>query len=98
MFVNGQPLPVLRNLMEPPRCLLWHWHFNDDVQHVWIDAICTSQADVEKRAVPGGIMDRIYSGASSTAIWLGKETPGSDKAKENVQRRLPLGTLPLRDR
>ncbi|KFH47090.1 Heterokaryon incompatibility protein 6, OR allele-like protein [Hapsidospora chrysogenum ATCC 11550] len=75
-----------------------HWYFNDDVRHVWIDAICTNQADVEKRAAQGGIMDRIYRGAFSTAIWLGKETSDSDKAKANGQRRLPLGTLPLRDR
>lgn len=40
-------------------------------QHIWLDAICINQADVEERSQQVRIMNRIYSRAYCTAASLG---------------------------
>lgn len=80
ILVNGQQFLVLRNLMDALRSLLRVWDFDDDVQHLWIDAICINQKDLAERAAQVGIMDQVYKRASTTAIWLGRATPGTEQA------------------
>lgn len=85
VLVNGRPFPVLRNLMDALCCLHWRWDFDDDVQHLWVDAICINQNDLAERAAQVGIMDRIYKRAASTSIWLGRANPEAAKAIKMVK-------------
>ncbi|CAH0041733.1 unnamed protein product [Clonostachys rhizophaga] len=77
IYVNNQQFHVLRNLKEALSSLLWFWEFNDDVQHLWIDAICINQDDIAERAAQVSIMDQIFMRAQTTAVWLGQSNPGS---------------------
>jgi hypothetical protein len=72
--VNEQNSLVLRNLRDALKNLLGLWNFDDDVQHMWIDAICINQDDITERASQVGIMDEIYRRADTTVVWLGKAT------------------------
>src|SRR5690625_1839760 len=69
--VNDQSFLVLRNLFEALQGLHRRWNFEDDTQHLWIDAICINQHDLGERAAQVGIMDQVYKRSSTTAIWLG---------------------------
>ncbi|KAI1181880.1 HET-domain-containing protein [Nemania serpens] len=41
-------------------------------KHVlWVDAVCINQDDIDERSAQVALMGKIYSNASSTAIWLG---------------------------
>ncbi|VUC24927.1 unnamed protein product [Clonostachys rosea] len=77
IYVNDQQFRVLKNLKEALSSLLWFWDFSDDVQHLWIDAICINQDDIAERAAQVSIMDHIFMRAQTTAVWLGQSTPGS---------------------
>ncbi|KAK4031676.1 heterokaryon incompatibility protein-domain-containing protein [Parachaetomium inaequale] len=74
VLVNGRPLPLFRNLGNTLKSLYRAWDFDDDVQHLWVDAICINQDDEAERASQVNIMDRIYRGAASTCVWLGEES------------------------
>jgi len=43
--------------------------------HVWIDAICISQTDVQERSSQVAIMGDIYQQSRMTIVWFGKEDP-----------------------
>ncbi|KEY74536.1 hypothetical protein S7711_09769 [Stachybotrys chartarum IBT 7711] len=77
--VNGQNASVLRNLRDALHSLLGLWNFDDSVQHLWIDAICINQHDVDERASQVGIMDEIYKRADTTVVWLGKAAWNNSK-------------------
>jgi len=108
ILLNGSRFPIFRNLMEALGAIQLLWDFADDVQHLWIDAICINQDDLAERAAQVGIMDQIYKKASNTTVWLGRENrdtkPVVDifKAILNVPpqdfapyyRRFPNGTPP----
>ncbi|KAI9150485.1 Heterokaryon incompatibility protein [Paramyrothecium foliicola] len=81
VHVNDQEALVLRNLWEALGDLLWLWNFEDDVQHIWIDAICINQLDLSERAGQVSVMDEIYRCAETTVVWLGKPTRHSKKAR-----------------
>ncbi|KIW08382.1 uncharacterized protein PV09_01296 [Verruconis gallopava] len=38
---------------------------------VWIDAVCIDQKNIEEKMIQVGLMDEIYSKASSVIVWLG---------------------------
>lgn len=82
ILVNGRQYLILRNLMDSLSSILWRWDFDDGVQHLWIDAVCINQDNIDERAAQVEIMDQVYRKASSTAVWLGKSIPQSDKAKQ----------------
>ncbi|TPX12860.1 uncharacterized protein E0L32_006740 [Thyridium curvatum] len=44
---------------------------------VWIDAICINQDDVDERTAQVRMMDKIFSSAPRTIVYLGEETDGS---------------------
>ncbi|KAJ6443793.1 E3 ubiquitin-protein ligase MARCH6 [Purpureocillium lavendulum] len=58
------------------------WDYEDDTQHMWIDAICINQNDLVERAAQVGIMDQVYKRSSTTAIWLGNGGPEADSTIE----------------
>jgi hypothetical protein len=51
-----------------------------DPQLIWIDALCINQSDLQERARQVNIMQKIYKGAGSLAVWLGIEDSGSSDA------------------
>jgi len=42
---------------------------------LWVDALCINQGDIIERNSQVQLMNRIYSGASSVAVWLGHDKP-----------------------
>lgn len=61
---------------------------NDADTYIWIDAICINQQDPDERASQVKLMDRIYSQATYTIIWLGRDdaTKSAAAAAEAVMR------------
>ncbi|UNI23937.1 hypothetical protein JDV02_009727 [Purpureocillium takamizusanense] len=89
--VNDSSFPVLRNLFEALHGLQRRWNFKDDIQHLWIDAICINQHDLDERAAQVAIMDQVYKRSSTTAIWLGTAGPEADATMQvfDAIRRIP---------
>lgn len=69
--VNGQPLPVTRNL-GAALCAL---RLPSRVRHVWVDAICINQDDIRERAMQVAEMGHVYRNATRVLIWLGTTDP-----------------------
>lgn len=42
---------------------------------LWADAICIDQGNLDERKRQVGLMDYIYTRASTVLIWLGRGTP-----------------------
>ncbi|KAH6845846.1 heterokaryon incompatibility protein-domain-containing protein [Chaetomium sp. MPI-CAGE-AT-0009] len=54
---------------------------------IWIDAVCINQQDMDERGEQVKIMDKIYTKATHTIIWLGRAdeyTPAAAKTIETV--------------
>lgn len=63
----------------------------DGTHHLWVDAICINQNDLDERAVQVQVMGKIYSQAHRTLVWLGEPdeyTPVSFKALERVAQNI----------
>jgi len=78
---NGQELSTLsvtRNCEEALRYI----RREDEPIHVWVDAICINQKDVEERAQQVSIMRTIYSKGSRVIVWLGSASADSKVALE----------------
>ena len=41
--------------------------------HIWIDAICINQYNLDEQIAPVAMMENIYKGAQLVICWLGKE-------------------------
>ena len=79
--VNGRRFLVYPNLRGALRQLA----ISRPGQHVWIDGICINQNDPVERSVQVAIMDRIYSGADETIIWLGASNERSEKGLQKLR-------------
>jgi hypothetical protein len=55
-------------------------------QYLWVDSICINQGDLDERAAQVGIMDAVYTGASETIIWLGKENEHTISALQTIRQ------------
>lgn len=53
---------------------------------IWVDAICINQEDMEERAQQVMIMDKIYSKAARTIIWLGRADEYTPAAVDTIAR------------
>ncbi|KAH6682171.1 heterokaryon incompatibility protein-domain-containing protein [Plectosphaerella plurivora] len=51
-----------------------------DVEHVWIDAICINQEDLQERAAQVSIMSHIYRNCEAVIVWFGIEDPDAAAA------------------
>lgn len=68
-------VPVTINLASA----LAHLRYSKQPLMLWIDAICINQEDHAERSKQICKMDRIYSDAQHTIVWLGPVADGSDK-------------------
>jgi len=54
--------------------------------HLWVDAICINQKDLDERAAQVKIMGQIYSNSNGVMVWLGKSLPKTKRAVELMQQ------------
>jgi hypothetical protein len=75
---------------------LRHVRLQDDVRHLWVDAICINQSDIKERNNQVSLMKEIYSGAQTVRVWiditLTHNTPCVRKLM-NCRRDTPLDYL-----
>jgi hypothetical protein len=95
IIVDGHPVRIRQNLHDALVHIRspgeeWYW-----VRHIWIDALCINQADLEERSQQVQIMSLIYSSAANVVSWLGLAGEGSDEAMDMLARldALPSETL-----
>lgn len=65
--------------------VLQHMRLARATRPVWIDIVCISQEDVEEKSRQVQMMRRIYSGASSTYVWLGTAGEGFEDALDTIE-------------
>ncbi|KAK3680846.1 heterokaryon incompatibility protein-domain-containing protein [Podospora appendiculata] len=92
--INGQTFSVFQNLKDALDGLYSFWDFDDDVQHMWIDAISINQDDLTERSIQVDIMDHIYKRAATTAVWLGRANADITKA---MRMSTALLRIPVED-
>ena len=70
--IDGHPVSVTRNLY----VALQHFRSIPDAapDHIWIDAICIDQNDLEERNSQVKLMGSIYGQAKEVLVWLGPAT------------------------
>lgn len=92
--VNGQMLQITKNLENALR----HLEKSLNCGHVWIDAVCINQGDVEEKSVQVPRMCSLYDHANVVIAWLGPSVDKSDLAMQWIsdigQEVLSYGTLP----
>jgi hypothetical protein len=76
LMVNGIAFPAKRNLMEA----LHRFRVTHAMKTIWIDNICSNDADPVERTEQVRLMGEIYGEAKDVPIWLGKRTDGLDTA------------------
>jgi Heterokaryon incompatibility protein (HET) len=90
IVINGYPLPVFPNLMDALRHIRQAWNFTDPVQHIWIDAICINQENMDERGQQVQFMSEIYQTASQVLVWLGRSNMESRIAFKFIRNRKVL--------
>ena len=80
MVLNGVSTSVTKNLADALRCL----RSEGKAMHLWADAVCINQYDADEKSIQISMMGEIYSGATRTTIFLGKEDERSDLAMDVV--------------
>lgn len=79
--INGQAIMIRENLW----WALYYLRFEDGPRFLWIDAICINQANNKERNDQVAQMGQIYSRASRTVAWIGREeTDESESQKGHV--------------
>jgi hypothetical protein len=73
--INGFSVPVRENLWNA----LYHLAPSSGTRTLWVDALCINQEDDLERNEQVTQMDRIYSQAKNTIIWLGESTKESEE-------------------
>lgn len=77
---NGRKVEVTRNLFDA----LAEFRKREDVQNLWVDALCINQTDNAERSKPVLLMGDIYAQAREVLIWL--ETPTRTLSTSNGQQ------------
>ncbi|CAK7229387.1 hypothetical protein SCUCBS95973_007205 [Sporothrix curviconia] len=80
--VNGVPLDITKNLFEALRAL----QAPDKEVLCWADALAINQKDKEEVTAQVQMMKKIYSAASSVAIWLGMDFADSELALALIKK------------
>jgi len=71
ILLNGEPFAIQENLYNALDNLR---PTGDRPRMLWADAICIDQGNLEERKRQVGLMDYIYTRASTVLIWLGRGT------------------------
>jgi hypothetical protein len=83
---NGASLFVTRNSKDAldhiKSSFDMHGPLFGNTTHLWVDAICINQKDLDERAAQVKIMGRIYSNSNGVMVWLGKSLPRTKRAVE----------------
>jgi hypothetical protein len=80
--LNQQEMKIYPNLFDA----LEHIQRAQEAEYYWIDALSINQNDLHERGAQVGSMDRIYSSASRTDIWIGKSNKFSRIITEMITR------------
>ncbi|KAI1115801.1 heterokaryon incompatibility protein-domain-containing protein [Nemania sp. NC0429] len=84
---HGYDIPITLNLENALRAL----RHPTLVRHLWVDALCINQNDVDERARQVAYMRLVYQYASQVVVWLGPEDPitraGLARARELCEYR-----------
>lgn len=67
IYIDGMQYYVRKNLYDA----LCGLQPKDSSRNLWIDAVCIDQANLRERTYQVGIMDFIYTRASTVLVWLG---------------------------
>ncbi|RDL30409.1 uncharacterized protein BP5553_10287 [Venustampulla echinocandica] len=98
--LDGSPFTVRENLYQALRALRRSLEEVISTGHLgplskpftssyfWVDAICIDQANVLERNHQVNLMSRIYSQASTVAVWLGPETEDSALAMKHLSNKV----------
>ncbi|KAL9622065.1 MAG: hypothetical protein Q9160_003564 [Pyrenula sp. 1 TL-2023] len=92
ILLNGCRFLVTHNLLKALERML----VDEDVAHVWIDAICVNQRDLVERSQQVSYMRQIYQNAQEVLIFLGIEsTPSEEIASllEETKQKYPIDDL-----
>ncbi|KAM0418956.1 hypothetical protein ACHAPT_012114 [Fusarium lateritium] len=89
ILLNGEPFCVPTNLYDA----LLHICEYCPRKPIWIDALCINQSNMPERQLQVSAMNRIYSGASTVLIWLGKPFPQLQLGLEVADRIGERATL-----
>ncbi|KAK6833312.1 Heterokaryon incompatibility protein 6- OR allele [Apiospora arundinis] len=79
IHVRGKPLLVTRSCENALR----HLRRDFSTRHLWIDAVCIDQENVDERGHQVQLMPRIYSGAKAVPVYIGELTPSSETFLRN---------------
>jgi hypothetical protein len=69
IMCNGLPYRIRQNLYD----VISNFRHPDDSVWLWADAICINQQDLVERGSQVQLMSKLYSCATRTIVWLGKE-------------------------
>jgi hypothetical protein len=96
LSIQRNLLDVLRELTEPFPGRKEHDQSPADSQTplttsefgnaIWVDAVCINQEDMDERASQVRLMDKIYSNADRTLVWLGRADEYTPAAAETIKR------------
>jgi hypothetical protein len=75
LMVSGNCKDAIDNIKE---------RYNSGNFHIWIDAVCINQEDLDERAAQVSIMGHIYSKAFRVIIWLGNSLYNTKRALELI--------------
>lgn len=75
LLCNGAYLTITSNLHNA-LCHLWKFA-KDELDGIWIDALCINQNDNKERNQQVAMMTRIYKNAQRVIVWLGPEDEDS---------------------
>jgi hypothetical protein len=88
--VAGGRLLVLPNLRDALAQLQENFRrsgiFREGPRYLWIDELCINQDDVFERAAQVSVMDRVYSQAAQTVVWLGNADGDTTKARKLLEK------------
>jgi hypothetical protein len=94
MMCNGRVLKIGKNLRDA--LIAWHNAVpTPKSEHLWADAVCINQEDLDEKAVQVRMMEQIFRKASKVVAWLGPEDETTTYVFELLSRlsSLPLGHI-----
>jgi hypothetical protein len=91
ILLNGEPFAIQENLYNALDTLR---PTGDGPRMLWADAICINRGNLEERKRQVGLMDYIYTRASTVLIWLGRGTPEVQEVFAKKFKPLKRPTFP----